>query len=332
MSKKAKLIPLAALAITTGVTIQRSKELKRIIPKIDKPIYNVLVLGSGGVLGVAWHAATLLRMERLGLWHPSEDSLRIGTSAGSMVAVALGSEIPAQKILGIVMGNKIDCNGEEIVMPLLERNPSKEKERSDKWYATKSLSHLRMPYSGLLMSSLLPTGEANMDELIKMVNAFSGNKWPDIETWVTSTDYVSGRRHIFDKNSNVTPGFAVASSCAIPSIYKPLEHNEQHFIDGGIISMLHLDLAMRLGAKKITVLAPLSGFVKLNTSDPLILTVKKIARNAQELALLKAKIKAKSFGIEFIIIRPRRLENQLLNKGSLMDSTLLPELVDATLN
>lgn len=332
MDKSTKVIQAVALASIAGAIIQRRNDLRKVTPIVDKTINNVLVLGSGGVMGVAWHAATLMRLEKTGQWNPSEDNLRIGTSAGSMVAIALGAGFSAQTILEIVTGGKIDCNGREVRMPAIEKVPSTDKMKSDKWYIAKTISHLRMPYPGLLMSSLLPEGNASMEELIYMVNTFTNNEWPETETWITSTDNVSGGRYVFNRESRVTPGFAVASSCAVPSIYKPLEDGSRHFIDGGIISGLHLDLAMHLGVKKITVLAPLSGLVKLHASDPWNVTMKKLGRNGQEVALAKAQIKAKTYGIELEVIRPRRLENQLLNKGSLMDSTLLPELVEATLN
>ena len=336
MSRGNKAVKLLAVGYIVGMLAQKKLESKKNLPIIDKKnkcdIDNVLILGSGGVLGLAWHAATLRRLERLGLWNPEEDDLRIGTSAGSMVAMALGAGLTPEKILKIVSGELVPHNDSDLQMPKVPVNVQIGKGRSNRWYLLKAISKARFPYPGLFISSLFPHGEATMDELLDIVNRITDGNWPKTETWVTSAEINKGARHVFDRNSGITPGFAVAASCSIPSVYRPMQHIEdKQFVDGGVISGLHIDLAIRLKPKKIIILAPLSGFVKLDFSDPWNVSVKKIARNGQELAIAMAKAKAKRNGTELIVLRPRPIENELLNRGSLMDSTLLPELIEATL-
>ena len=333
--KKTALTALAAISVASMMT-QRRLDLNRALPKIDdtkkNDIDNILILGSGGVMGVAWHAATLTRLERLGIWSPSDDDLRIGTSAGSMVAVALGAGFSPETILKVVTGEPVPHGESELRMPSMARNPASENEKSDKWYFLRALSKAKLPYPGVLMSSLLPLGTENMDELMALVDKFTEDSWPEVETWITSVEINKGSRHVFSHKSGVSPGFAVAASCSVPSLYRPMQYMEgTKFIDGGVVSGLHIDLAMGLKPKKITILAPLSGFVRVKLSDPWNVSMKKIGRNSQEVAIAKAQVKAKAHGIELIVIRPRPIENELLNRGSLMDSTLLPELVESTL-
>ena len=48
-----------------------------------------LVLGAGGMAGLAFHAGTLIALEVDLGWDPREAAVIVGTSAGSIVAAAL---------------------------------------------------------------------------------------------------------------------------------------------------------------------------------------------------------------------------------------------------
>jgi NTE family protein len=321
----------ALLLLVGAVFLQRRNDILKATPKIEtESLDNVLILGSGGILGIAWHAATLSRMQQEGLWDMASDNLRIGTSAGSLVAVALGAGITPELLLEITQGGTITHQGLEISMPDMETTPSLNGPRSNKWYTLKSVAKLRLPYTGLMFSSLRREGEVELEAFANFVDTVTQSQWPQTHTWVTSVEQYKGKRYIFNKDSSVSPGFAVAASCAVPSLYKPLTDQGLSFVDGGVISTAHIDLALRLGAKRIVVLAPLSGFVKVQKSADRITQLKQISRNMQEIALLKAQVKAKARGVELVIVRPRPNERMILNQGRLMDMSLLPELIKNT--
>lgn len=331
MGKKTKVgIAIVALAIGAGIA-QRRKEIKRSRPhKLDNA-ENVLILGSGGILGLAWHAATLKRLQYERQWNPEDDHLRIGTSAGSLVAMALGAGLSLDVILDAVSGKEIEHNGGKFTIPDLPTEAAIKGEKSDKWYILRTLSRLHIPYLGIILSSLVPEGEVSLKDFIDFVDGITGKEWPETRTWITTTELSDGKRHVFSASSAVSPGFAVASSCSVPAMYKPLSTEVHNFVDGGVISSLHLDLALDLGVKKITALAPISGFVCPSIGDNLAVGLRKAMRNFQEVALFKAQIKAKAKGIELIVIRPRAEERKILNKNRLMDASLLSELIEATL-
>lgn len=331
MGKKTKIsLTITALAISAGIA-QRRHEIKRSRPhKLDNA-ENVLILGSGGILGLAWHAATLKRLAYEGKWNPEDDDIRIGTSAGSLVAMALGAGLSLDLILAAVSGKEIEHNGKQFTIPNIVTETTPTGERSDKWYILRTLSRLHIPYLGIILSSLVPEGEISLNDFMEFVDGITGKEWPKTPTWITTTELSDGKRHVFSASSGITPGFAVASSCSVPAMYKPLSTDAQSFVDGGVISSLHLDLTIDLGVKKITVLAPISGFVCPSFKDTLAVALRKAMRNFQEIALLKAQIKAKANGIELVVIRPRPEERRILNKNRLMDASLLNELITATL-
>lgn len=334
MKKKHIAIGLAAAALAgAGLAMtQRKKEIAESKPHAIDDLDNVLVLGSGGILGLAWHVATLKRLQAEGMWSPEHDHLRIGTSAGSIIALLLGEEMPLDAILDLALGSTIQYKGRQYALPELPTESILKGERSNKWYIFEALSKRHIPYLGVVLSSLAPRGDVHLKDLVRFMNALTNKKWPVVPTWITATSLISGRRHVFSSHSHVSPGFAVAASCAVPGLYEPLAHENESFADGGVISSLHLDLALSSGIKHITVLAPISGFIAFDRNDDKSQFLRKVMRNVQEVALQKAIIKAKMRGIDLRIIRPRPAEQAILNKNRLMDASLLPDLVRTTLS
>ena len=74
-------ILFASLVVIMGKNRHNSKKLQK---SLSKNYENILVLSSGGSMGLAWHLATLERLEDSGEIKPNEMELIIGTSAGSI--------------------------------------------------------------------------------------------------------------------------------------------------------------------------------------------------------------------------------------------------------
>jgi len=58
-----------------------------------------LVLGVGGVLGACWSVGALAAVEQELGWDPREADVLVGTSAGSVLAGALGNGVGVQTLL-----------------------------------------------------------------------------------------------------------------------------------------------------------------------------------------------------------------------------------------
>ena len=71
---------------------------------------------------------------------------------------------------------------------------------------------------------------------------------------ITAVDAESGDLVVFDRSSGVPLAEAVAASSAVPGVWPPPTIDGRRYTDGGIRSLLNLDLAA--GAEKVLTLAP----------------------------------------------------------------------------
>jgi NTE family protein len=81
-------------------------------------------------------------------------------------------------------------------------------------------------------------------------------EWPERALRLTAVDTVTGELRVFDKDSGVSLGDAVAASCAVPGVWPPVTIEDRRWIDGGIHSAANAQLAE--GYDQVVVLAPMS--------------------------------------------------------------------------
>ena len=78
--------------------------------------------------------------------------------------------------------------------------------------------------------------------------------WPQRPLAVVALDAYTGRTRVFDRHSGVPLADAVAASCAVPGAWPPVTIGDSRYIDGGVRSMANLDLAV--GHGRVLVIAP----------------------------------------------------------------------------
>jgi len=320
--------------VTTAVALAklkagRDQHLKASVPTLPQPPKHALVLGSGGMLGAAWIASSLNYLQSSNQWDLENDDLRIGTSAGSLIATLLGSGITPSELIKILTHGAITTD--QGVSPL-PSSPTRAKiplNPSDGKYLIRSILNGRAPHLGILVSSLFPEGEEPTLEIETFVNNVVNNSWSAINTWVISTQASSGLRKIFTSQSGISPGKAVAASCAVPALYKPVEINKEKYIDGGTVSCHNLDVAVRSGAQSITLLSPISGYTKIDLNLGINRALNQITRNTEQISIDKIRRKLPPH-IKLRIVSPGKQARHLLSSSSLMDTNTLPELLKIT--
>lgn len=229
-----------------------------------------LVLGAGGVLGAAWTIGALSAVrDELG-WDPREAEVLIGTSAGSVLASALGCGISVDELLDHQHG-KPD--------PRIEFDPDTD--------SGGALPPLPRPFMGsprgVLHSALrpwkttpmgalaaaLPQGRGSIEPVGRLVDGvLPGGGWsPHPATWIVAMDYDSGRRVPFGRPGAPPAQLrdAVMASCAIPGWYQPVTVNRRRYVDGGVCSPTSVDLVAKLGLDEVVVLSPMTS---LSYDDP----------------------------------------------------------------
>jgi NTE family protein len=208
-----------------------------------------LVLGGGGLAGIAWHTGLLQGMAEAGLVVSGAD-LVVGTSAGATVAVQIGSGVP----LGTWFRRQVDpsAQNEELrpvgmstvevwttMLRLLEEFPDPAERRREVGAIALAADTVPEPIRRGVVAGRL-----------------SGAGWPDRPTAIVAADASSGDRVVFDAGSGVDVVDAVAASCAVPGVWPPVTIGDARYVDGGTYSLCNADLAA--GFDRVLVLAPMA--------------------------------------------------------------------------
>jgi NTE family protein len=211
------------------------------------PNDHTLVLGGGGIGGIAWEVGMLAGLSHHGLDIHYADSI-LGTSAGSTV----GAQITGSTSL------------EELYEAQLAGVP---------YEISKSFSGMNL--ARFLLASALPGSLESAGRRIGRVALGSrvgpveerraviekrlpSHEWPAADLRLVVVDARTGAHRILTRDDGVSLVDAVAASCAVPMVWPPIELDGSCYIDGGSRSPLNLDLAPGTG--------PVIAFAPMTTS------------------------------------------------------------------
>jgi NTE family protein len=209
---------------------------------------SALVLGGGGLAGIAWELGLLLGLRDAGVDVTGADVV-VGTSAGSVVGtlVALGAD------LGEMFGVQTS------EAPSAERSVDVDLEQLMAGFAS-AIAGSRDPQGRrarvgrhALTASDVPESE-RLDIIGKRLPS---HEWPERDLRVTAIDTATGERVVFTRDAGVDLVPAVAASCAVPGVWPPVSIGGTRYMDGGIGSIVNLDVAS--GCDRVLVLAPFRG-------------------------------------------------------------------------
>jgi NTE family protein len=245
---------------------------------------RALVLGGGGVTGIAWETGMLHGLEQHGVRLRDADRV-IGTSAGSAVAARIAGPTPLADLYRAQLDGDV----------------------------TELAAHLGA--SGLLrivVAGLDPDRRRGLRRLgrqalaAKTVSAearraviaarLSGEEWPGRDLQITAVDSAAGELHVFDRTSGVSLVDAVAASCAVPLVWPSVRIAGRDYYDGGLASAANAHLAS--GASRVVVLAPVAAGIRPGTS-------------------VASQLRALGDGVGSIVITPDRAARSLMGSNSL---------------
>jgi len=218
---------------------------------------QALVLGGGGVAGVAWMTGLLTGLADAGE-DVTEADLIIGTSAGASVAAMLGSRLPLAELFA-----RQSDPGLQSAEFMVKLNVAKMTVEAAAYLrgATTAAEIQRRIGAYALAAETVP--EATRRAVIE--SRLPLRDWPDRRIQVTAVDAATGDLAVFDAQSGVSLVDAVAASSAVPSVWPPVTIGGSRYIDGGVRSADNADLAS--GFRQITVISPL-GFDRPTLSRP----------------------------------------------------------------
>ncbi|MEU4428985.1 patatin-like phospholipase family protein, partial [Actinoplanes sp. NPDC024001] len=206
---------------------------------------TALVLGGGGVTGVAWEIGLLHGLAERGV-ELTGAGLFVGTSAGSSVAAQVLSGVPLEDLYaaqlagaGAEVAARIGVKGllGFAIAGLWPGDPA----RGRAWLGRRALRARTMP-------------EAERRAVIARRIGDAG--WPATRLLITAVEAETGEVRVFDASSGVSLLDAVAASCAVPLTWPPVTIGGRRYIDGGVRSVANADLAV--GCDRVVVLAPVT--------------------------------------------------------------------------
>ncbi|MCZ2830666.1 patatin-like phospholipase family protein [Modestobacter sp. VKM Ac-2986] len=196
---------------------------------------RALVLGGGGVAGIAWETGILAGLAAAGVdvVHPD---LMVGTSAGSTVA----AQVTSSASLADLYQDQVDGTGApeptvldvDLVALMAEvrqilgsgGDPRLVRQR----IGAMSLAHDRVP-------------QAERRALIEV--RLPSHVWPGQRLAITTIDAETGELVVLTNDSGVDLVDAVAASCAIPRVWPAVTVDGRRLFDGGMRSGTNTDVA-----------------------------------------------------------------------------------------
>lgn len=211
-----------------------------------------LVLGGGGVTGIAWMAGLLAGLAEAGI-DLSEADVVVGTSAGSVVGAQI---LSGPTLEDLYAAQLTDPAGE-----LAARMGATAMLRfitAALWPGDEQRARARLGRAAL-KARTVPEAERRAVIERRLPTA----SWPERSLLITSVDAETGELRVFDRDSGVPLPEAVAASCAVPLVWPPITIGGHRYMDGGVRSATNADLAA--GCDRVVVLAPITYALRRST-------------------------------------------------------------------
>jgi len=260
---------------------------------------KAVVLGSGGVAGLAWQAGVLAGLADRGL-DLREADLIVGTSAGAVVGAQLAAGLDPRDLysrrLSPVEGEPVPKASLLGLFRLIRAAGTAKDGRQ---------------FGARMGRFALGAATASEEERRSQVRRWLGDlrDWPAGRLVITAVDAVSGEPAFFDADSGVDLLDAVCASTAGPGVRPPVTIKGRRYIDGGMRSPANADLAA--GYDRVVVLAP-------------------VTRGGGVLPSVRQQIDELSGGARIALVSPDpRTWRAITARGGLLDPARAPQTAEA---
>ncbi|MEU6087266.1 patatin-like phospholipase family protein [Streptomyces sp. NPDC047085] len=237
---------------------------------------DALVLGGGGVGGIAWITGLLAGLAEAGQ-DVTGAELLVGTSAGSTVAAQVGSGIGLEELYARQVDPALQAA--EIMAEMdLEKFAA---EIGAAVGTAASVPEMRRAVGRVALEArTVPEPERRA----VIESRLPSHTWPERALRVVAVDAETGEARVFDRDSGVPLVDAVAASCAVPGVWPPVTIGSRRYVDGGVRSMANADLAA--GAGRVLVIAPMGTTEPFPSQQPLERTVGELRAQGAEVAVV----------------------------------------------
>jgi NTE family protein len=217
-----------------------------------------LVLGAGGVVGFSYLAGALAALEEVVDVDLCDMDLIVGTSAGAVAGALLSSGLRASSLYryeladraagGTAGGTRLEGNVHEHVFAPAFHDPLGLLRRGvgSAVVLARSFSYAARHVPVVeLWRRAFPSGLFTLQPLVETLLPLLPATWPRRKLFLCACDLAARRRAVFGTPAAPPTSVATAmkASCAIPGFYESVQIAGREYVDGGILSTTHLDLA-----------------------------------------------------------------------------------------
>jgi len=190
------------------------------------PETRAVVLGGGGITGIAWEVGVVAGLLDEGIDLSRADAI-IGTSAGAFVATYLAAKADLEE------------RYDDLFTPDTHEIPAAMSARSMEGYG----EALKQGWGdarriGTALGRMAREAETVSTEARSAVVAhrLPTREWPEGPLMITAIDAETGELHVLDKDSGIPLATAAAASGAVPGLWPVVSERGRHWIDGGSCS------------------------------------------------------------------------------------------------
>lgn len=199
-----------------------------------------LVLGGGGITGIAWETGLLWGLAKQGVDLTSADRI-VGTSAGSIVGSQITSEIELEELFRRQLMPPVDnAPVASVGVSVLARYAgSLLRARGDIERFGRLLGAASVKAAAQGKTPTVEERYAQVDQRI------GGITWPDRDLVITAVNVATGDLTTFGPRTDRADAAledAVNASCAVPLVYPPIPIGRDTYVDGGARSGANADL------------------------------------------------------------------------------------------
>jgi NTE family protein len=212
-------------------------------------VKRALVLGGGGVIGVAWEMGIAAGMAEAGI-DLRESDMFVGTSAGAIVGAQLAAgflphlprprSVPPPPPGGAVDRSSLDLTILGGVFKLWGTMTHDDREVAAQ--------------IGKLTASLPRDSQKGWADRVVYGMGLEG--WPERPLLISAVDTASGERRVFDRSSGTDINAVVTASSAVPGMFPPVEIDGKLYMDGQVHSSTNADVLLPFKPEQVLIAMP----------------------------------------------------------------------------
>jgi NTE family protein len=211
------------------------------------PVKSALVLGGGGLIGVAWELGVLRGLSES--IDPCGFDIYLGTSAGAIV----GSQIASGRLPA---WTERPQNSSAMALATIDMQTFQE--IFTRWGGMTLSTPAEIIPIGRIARSVARDHEATW--IARIGESIEVTEWPEKPLLISAVDTESGERRALTQKDGVPLVRAVAASATVPGMFPPVEIDGRFYMDGQVHSSTHADLLLPFAPERVAIIAPTNRF------------------------------------------------------------------------